>query len=228
MKRSLHRILPGLLLAATLASACDRGSSSDPDPDATTTEPTTVQPSQANAPQGPIQAVVRTLRGDFIIELRPEAAPVSCANFVNLVNRGFFDGLPFYRHSTVIRQVGNPHGDESVRWEPGYRISPEFSPDLKFDRGGMVAMVRQADDVRAPVRPHEFFVTTKPQSERFTFVFPIFAEVIEGQSVVNDLRKDEVIVRIDLRGDPGPLLAAHADLVAEWNRRLDAAVDPRD
>lgn len=226
MIHSNHRLLPALLLTVLLA-ACDRGSSTNPAPPAPGTEVATSEAAPTNATQGPIRAVVRTGQGEFIIELRPEEAPVSCANFVNLVQRGFFDGLPFYRHSTVIRQVGNPHGDESIRWDPGYRIAPEFSPKLKFDRPGMVGMVRVADDMRAPVRPHEFFVTTKPQTERFTFVYPIFAEVIEGQSVVNSLRKDENVVRIELQGDPSPLLADHADLVKEWNRRLDAAEDPR-
>ena len=226
MNHSNHRYLLPLLLTALFA-ACDRGSSSEEVAKAATASTTTSDSATSNAPRGPIRAVVRTVKGDFTIELRPEAAPVSCANFVNLVQRGFFDGLPFYRHSTVIRQVGNPHGDEELRWEPGYRLTPEFSPDLKFDRPGMVGMVRIADDVRSPVRPNEFFVTTKPQTERFTFVFPIFAEVIEGQSVVNSLKKDETIVRIEIEGDPSPLLADHADLITEWNKRLDQTPDPR-
>ena len=225
MIHSIRRHLPLLLMTALLA-ACSRDSSSEKAP-ATSTPGTTASEPAPTEPRGPIRAVVRTIRGDFTIELRPEEAPISCANFVNLVQRGFYDGLPFYRHSTVIRQVGNPHGDETIRWQPGYRIAPEFSPDLKFDRPGMVGMVRVTDDVRAPVRPHEFFVTTKPQSERFTFVYPIFAEVVEGQSVVNSLKKDETIVRIEIEGDPSPLLADHADLIAQWNRQLDATPDPR-
>lgn len=227
MTESNHRFLLTFLLSALLVG-CDRGSGSEKAPPATSSEATKSDPMPSIAPQGPIQAVVRTARGDFIIELRPDKAPVSCANFINLVQRGFFDGLPFYRHSTVIRQVGNPHGDEQMRWDPGYRIAPEFSPDLKFDRPGMVGMVRITDHVQAPVRANEFFVTTKPQSERFTFVYPIFAEVIEGQSVVDSLKKDERIVRIDIQGDPTPLLATHAELIEGWNRRLDAASDPRE
>ena len=227
MRHSRSSLILSLLLAAVCAG-CGRGTDDDR---ATERAEVTTTPAEAvtpNAPQGPIQEVIRTPQGDFTIELRHEAAPVSCANFVNLVNRDFFDGLPFYRHSTVIRQVGNPHGDETRAWEPGYRLSPEFSPDLKFDRGGMVGMVRVADDVRAPVRANEFFVTTKPQSERFTFVYPIFAEVVDGQSMVNAIRKGEKILDIEIRGDPTPLLAEHADLIEEWNRRLDATPDPRD
>lgn len=219
----LHRLVlaPLLLVLALLATSCDDGTSSAPG----ATEAMTATPFVGDA--GPLRAVVRTRGGDFTIELRPDAAPVSCANFVNLVQRGFFDGLPFYRHSTVIRQVGNPYGDEERPWSPGYRLTTEFSPDLKFDRAGMVGLLRTADDIRAPARPNEFFVTTKPQSERFTFVYPIFGVVVEGQAVVDSLVKDETIVSIDLEGDPSKLLADHAVLVAEWNLLLDASNDPR-
>ena len=219
----LNRLIPfPLLMAAILVGGCGQGSPSTSD----STTPTAAETEVAGE-AGPIRAVVRTRSGEFTIELRPDAAPLSCANFVNLVQRGFFDGLPFYRHSTVIRQVGNPYGDEQRPWNAGYRLTPEFSPDLKFDRAGMVGLLRTADDIRAPVRPNEFFVTTKPQSERFTFVYPIFAVVVEGQSVVNSIVKDETLVSIELEGDPSRLLADHAEIVAEWNRRLDANDDPR-
>ena len=172
---------------------------------------------------GPLQAVVRTDRGAFTMELQTDAAPLSCANFVNLVQRGFFDGQSFYRHSKVIRQVGNPYASDERRWNPGYHLLPEFSPDLRYDRGGMVGLVRVADDVRAPVRPNEFFVTTKPQSERFTFVYPIFAVVIDGQDVVNAIQPDERIITIDLIGDPSTVIEPHAEQVRIWNQSLDAA-----
>ncbi len=176
---------------------------------------------------GPVEAVIRTTSGDFRIELRPDVAPVACANFLNLVRRGFYDGLEFYRHSRVIRQTGNPWNDESQRWNCGYQFMPEFSPDLRFDRGGMVALTRLVDDDASPVRPNEFFVTTKPQSERFTFKFPIFAVVVDGQDVVNAMPKGTKIRTIDVVGDPEPLLTPFADAVEAWNKALDRMVDPR-
>ena len=61
--------------------------------------------------------------GDFTIEFRPDVAPIACASFVNLVQREFFDGLLFYRHSPVIRQAGNPFNDADVRDSTGTRGS---------------------------------------------------------------------------------------------------------
>lgn len=177
--------------------------------------------------QGPLFATAETDRGTFRFNLRTDRAPISCANFVNLVQRGYFEDLSFYRHSRVIRQVGNPFNDEDERYYPGYSIAPEFAADLKFDRGGMVAMVRLGDDPTAMVRPNEFFVTTKPQSERYTFKYPIFGEVVEGQEVVVGLLKDDRIRRITIEGDPTPLLEVHADRVSGWNAALDHSPDPR-
>ena len=177
--------------------------------------------------QGPIFARVETDRGFFRFVLRPDRAPVSCANFVNLVDRGFFDGLDFYRHSRVIRQVGNPHNDDAIRYTPGYTIAPEFAADLRFDRGGLVAMSRLGDEPTAMVRPNEFFVTTKPQSERFTFKYPVFGEVVEGMEVVLAIEPDETVRSITIEGDATPLRSVHADLIDQWNARLDAVPDPR-
>ncbi|MFM8354630.1 MAG: peptidylprolyl isomerase, partial [Gammaproteobacteria bacterium] len=44
-----------------------------------------------------IQATISTSKGDIRIDLHPEAAPVTVANFVNLARRGFYDGLRFHR-----------------------------------------------------------------------------------------------------------------------------------
>lgn len=216
--------MPALLstLVALWLAAC--GSAGDESGASTPTGPVA---SPTLEDQGPIFARVETDRGVFRFALRFDRAPVSCANFVNLVDRDFFDGLDFYRHSRVIRQVGNPHNDDALRYAPGYTIAPEFAPDLRFDRGGLVAMSRLGDDPTAMVRPNEFFVTTKPQSERFTFKYPVFGEVVEGMDVVLAIEPNETVRSITIEGDATPLRAVHADLIEKWNASLDAARDPR-
>ena len=186
-------------------------------------EPVATSPTTdlSEAEIGPLHARIRTANGEIRVRLRPDEAPVTCANFVNLVDRGFFDGLRFYRHSRVIRQAGNPYHDPERRWSPGYTLTPEFSPDLRFDVGGRLAMLRVNDDPTAPVRPNEFFLTTKPQTERFTFVYPIFGEVVEGQEVVNRIRLDDSIEEIVIEGDARPLLERHRDRIEVWNEQLD-------
>jgi peptidyl-prolyl cis-trans isomerase B (cyclophilin B) len=215
-----------LILLLTLIpwlAACQQES---PAPATSTTTPTAAEPTPPAAP-GPVEAIVHTNSGDFRFLLRPDVAPIACANFINLVQRGFYDGLEFYRHSRVIRQTGNPLNDENQRWDCGYRFMPEFSPDLRFDRGGMVALTRLVDDDASPVRPNEFFVTTKPQSERFTFKYPIFGVVVDGQDVVNAMPKGARIESIELVGDPAPLLGSYAEAIESWNQALDRMENAR-
>ncbi len=224
--RSRHRSLVvtsiSMILGLVAGAGCE-GDAGDPEALPTGTAPAATTTMEA----GPLRAVVTTASGDFTIEFRPDVAPIACASFVNLVQRKFFDGLIFYRHSPVIRQAGNPFNDANLRWNCGYTIAPEFSPDLRFDRGGLVGLTRVTDDPAAPVRPNEFFVTTKPQSERFTFKYPAFAEIIEGQDVVLRIAEGDRIDTIRLVGDPTAILSPHAEMVSVWNRMLDAAGDPR-
>lgn len=225
---SRRRMLAASILASAVASlSAIVGCGDETAPPATPEGVRTDAVATPTTSSEPLRAVVATDAGDFTIEFRPDVAPIACASFVNLVQRGFYDGLEFYRHSPVIRQAGNPFNDDERRWNCGYTIAPEFSPDLRFDRGGLVALVRVSDDDTSPVRPNEFFVTTKPQSERFTYKFPAFAEVVEGQDVVNRIVRGGRIESVRLVGDPTPILSPHASLVADWNGVLDAIRDPR-
>lgn len=169
---------------------------------------------------GPLRAVIETARGRCVLELAQEDAPRLSANFANLVQRKFFDGLTFYRSSTVMRQAGNPYGVETRHYNPQYRLLPEFSPNLGFSVGGVVAMPLWTDDSMSDVRPTEFFITVKPQ-DRWTFTYPIFARVVEGSDVVLNLQDGDLIQSVRLEGDSEPLLKAHSELVAKWNTALD-------
>ena len=173
------------------------------------------------AEQGPLFAILETEKGDITLELHTEDAPRLSANFVNLVQREFFNGLDFYRSSTVMRQTGNPWNTEAATYNPGYRLLPEFSPNLDFSKGGMVGCVLFADNNLADVRPTEFFLTVKPQ-DRWTFKYPIFGSISDGMEVVGSLQDGDLIRKIRLEGDPTPLLRQQADMVSDWNAKLDA------
>ena len=168
-----------------------------------------------------LQAIISTDKGTVTIELATKSAPRLAANFANLVTRNFFDGLTFYRSSTVMRQAGNPFNIEGTYYRTGYRLVPEFAADLKFDVGGVVAMPLWSDDQLADVRPTEFFITVKPQ-DRWTFKYPIFARVVEGEDIVPSLVDGTRITSIRLKGDPTALFEKHSDLITEWNAALDA------
>ena len=79
------------------------------------------------------------------IELDATAAPITCENFLKLVNQGFYNGLTFHRVIPgFMIQGGDPQG--TGMGGPGYRIKGEFSHngfknDLKHERG-VLSMAR--------------------------------------------------------------------------------------
>ncbi len=181
--------------------------------------PTTSTPAPPPAPPAaaPLLARVQTAKGSFTIELRVAEAPISCANFVNLVRRGAYDHSAVHDATRVIRQSGGP----GRSFDPGYVIRREFSAKLMFEGPGMVAMQKAPDGEHA--HGTQFFVTVKEQS-RWNLDIPIFATVSRGQDVVNMLEMGDAIERIEIDGDPAPLLARFAKEIAAWNTALDAAM----
>jgi cyclophilin family peptidyl-prolyl cis-trans isomerase len=181
--------------------------------------PTTSTPAPPPAPPAaaPLLARVQTAKGSFTIELRVAEAPISCANFVNLVRRGAYDHSAVHDATRVLRQSGGP----GRSFDPGYVIRREFSAKLMFEGPGMVAMQKAPDGEHA--HGTQFFVTVKEQS-RWNLDIPIFATVSRGQDVVNMLEMGDAIERIEIDGDPAPLLARFAKEIAAWNTALDAAM----
>ena len=181
--------------------------------------PTTPTPAPPPAPPAaaPLLARVQTAKGSFTIELRVAEAPISCANFVNLVRRGAYDHSAVHDATRVLRQSGGP----GRSFDPGYVIRREFSAKLMFEGPGMVAMQKAPDGEHA--HGTQFFVTVKEQS-RWNLDIPIFATVSRGQDVVNMLEMGDAIERIEIDGDPAPLLARFAKEIAAWNTALDAAM----
>ncbi|MEY4810084.1 MAG: hypothetical protein RI986_422 [Planctomycetota bacterium] len=182
----------------------------------TTTAPAAPTLAPSSAPTPALTARVDTARGTFRITLRVAEAPISCANFVNLVQRGAYDRSAFHDWTRVLRQSGGP----SQSFDPGYTIRREFSAKLMFDGPGMVAMQKSPDGQRA--HGTEFFVTVKEQS-RWNLDIPIFGTVASGQAVVDALEKGDGITQIVIEGDPAPLLQRFTNELAEWNTALDAA-----
>ena len=130
--------------------------------------------------------------GDIKIELDYKNAPNSCANFLELVNSGFYNGLTFHR---VIRrfmiQGGDPKGNGTGG--PDYTIKGEFKSNgfennLSHKRG-VVSMARANDPDSAG---SQFFICDN-DDEFLDGDYAAFGKVIEGMDVVDkiaNVRKD--------------------------------------
>lgn len=156
-----------------------------------------------------------TVRGPIRVELLPDKAPLTVANFVNLARRGFYDGLNFHRViADFMIQGGCPEG--TGRGGPGYRFEDETDNGVRHERG-VLSMANAGPNTNGS----QFFITHVPcpwLDGRHT----VFGKVIEGQDVVDSIVQGDVINSIRIEGDAEAVLAVKADRVAEWNRHLDA------
>lgn len=129
-------------------------------------------------------ATLKTRHGDIKIKLFEKDAPKTCENFITHIKNGYYDGLIFHR---VIREfmiqggdpTGTGRGGESVWGKP---FEDEFSPNLKFDRKGLLAMANAGPNTNGS----QFFITTVETpwlNNRHT----IFGEVVEGYEAVEKI-----------------------------------------
>ena len=156
-----------------------------------------------------------TDRGPIRIELAAEQAPLTVANFVNLAQRGFYDGLTFHRViPDFMIQGGCPRGTGTGG--PGYKFEDETRNGLKHERG-VLSMANAGPNTNGS----QFFIT-HVACPWLDGKHTVFGKVIEGQEVVDKVQQGDHIRSIRIEGDAAPVLAARADRVAEWNRALDA------
>ncbi len=164
-----------------------------------------------------IEAVMETSKGDIRLELFPDQAPVTVASFVNLVKRGFYDGLKFHRViNDFMIQGGCPKGRGTGG--PGYKFEDEFDKSLRHDRPGRLSMANAGPGTNGS----QFFITHVP-TPWLDDAHSIFGQV-QGeadQQVVDSIVQGDTITTIRLSGDTEAVLAAQADRVEEWNAALD-------
>ena len=128
-------------------------------------------------------AVFETSKGNFEIELFTKKAPVTTKNFIDLVNRGFYDDLIFHRViGGFMIQGGCPEGTGSGG--PGYTIQDEFHPDLKHDSGGILSMANAGPNTGGS----QFFITLAP-APWLDGKHAVFGKVISGMDVVKEIGK---------------------------------------
>ena len=127
-------------------------------------------------------AVFDTSRGPIRVELAPDKAPLTVANFVNLAKRGFYDGLSFHRViADFMVQGGCPEG--SGRGGPGYRFEDETSNGLRHDRG-VLSMANAGPNTNGS----QFFITLVP-TPWLDNRHSVFGEVVDGIDVVQKIGK---------------------------------------
>jgi peptidyl-prolyl cis-trans isomerase B (cyclophilin B) len=164
-------------------------------------------------------ATFNTSRGPIRVRLFAEKTPVTVASFVNLVKRGYYNGLNFHRViADFMIQGGCPNGTGTGG--PGYEFEDEVNTGLRHDKPGVLSMAN-----RGPRTNGSQFFITHVATPWLDGKHTVFGEVLgaEDQAVVDAVRQGDGLESITLEGDADAVLAAQADRVATWNAALDRA-----
>ena len=145
--------------------------------------------------QNPIVTMEIKDYGVVTIELYPDMAPNTVANFVNLIEDGFYDGLTFHRSVPgFVLQGGDPDGDGTGG--PGYTIKGEFSSNgytkntLSHTRG-VISMARSRDNDSAG---SQFFIVLDDSATySLDGLYAGFGRVTEGMDIIDEIVENEKI-----------------------------------
>lgn len=162
--------------------------------------------------ENPIVTITMNNDEKIVIELEPKVAPNTVANFISLVQEGFYDGLTFHRVIPgFMIQGGDPEGNGMGG--PDYSIAGEFTANgfennLKHERG-VISMARTSDPNSAG---SQFFIMVDTATH-LDGEYAAFGKVIEGMETVdkivsverdaNDKPKEKQImkkVEVDTKG----------------------------
>ena len=161
-----------------------------------------------------VNIVISTTKGDIELALYPSKAPVTVANFLNLINRGYYKGISFHRViPDFMIQGGDPTG--TGMGGPGYSFEDEFSPDLRHDGPGVLSMANAGPGTNGS----QFFITHVP-TDWLNGKHTVFGKVTEGQSVVDSIKQGDTISGITIEDNADDLFAEQADRIAAWNKAL--------
>ena len=163
----------------------------------------------------PLKAVLETDKGKIELDLAADDAPLTVANFANLVQRGFYDGVTFHRVVPgFVIQGGDPEG--SGRGGPGYQFPDEFSPRLRHTGPGILSMANAGPDTNGS----QFFITLSA-TPHLDNRHSVFGKVAGGMDVVTKIRQGDRIIKATIEGDTKQLFEKEKAYLDKWNAILD-------
>ncbi len=149
-----------------------------------------------------LYAIIRTKRGEIVLELEYSKTPMTVCNFVglatgvlNLKNPGkpFYDGLTFHRViDNFMIQGGCPAGNGTGG--PGYRFPDEFEPTLKHTGAGILSMANAGPGTNGS----QFFIT-HVETPWLDGKHTVFGHVVEGQNIVNKIKQGDRIETVEIK-----------------------------
>jgi cyclophilin family peptidyl-prolyl cis-trans isomerase len=146
-------------------------------------------------------AVIDTPKGRITIRLFKSLAPKTVENFMDLAEKGFFNGLSFHRvEPGFCIQGGDPLGNGSGMYIDQTNKQPRFIPleiatALKHNAPGVVAM---AHGVSPNSASSQFYITLSPQPS-LDGKYAIFGGVMSGMDVVRSIVKGDKMTTVSVQ-----------------------------
>lgn len=166
-------------------------------------------------PNGKEKAVLTTSKGEITVELYGSDAPIHVGSFVELAEKGFYEGTKFHRYvADFVIQGGDPATKDATSDEvagadgdpyspfgksgPGYQIRGEFDPAANPNRHveGALGMARSQSPDSAGSQFY-FALAPLPQLDGG---YTVFGKVTKGLDVVKSLRAGDVLEKVEIVG----------------------------
>jgi cyclophilin family peptidyl-prolyl cis-trans isomerase len=147
-------------------------------------------------------AVIETSKGTITIRLFRSLAPRTVSNFIELAQKGFYNGLIFHRvEPGFCIQTGCPKGDGTGCYvDPSTQkprlLTLELNPRLRHNAAGVVAMARFGNDPNSA--SSQFYITLSPQPH-LDNKYAIFGGVLDGMPTVNQISKGDRIITVSVQ-----------------------------
>ena len=138
------------------------------------------------------KAEIHTQNGILKIEFYQEDAPNTVQNFIDLTNKGFYDGLTFHRViPNFVIQGGCPEGTGAGG--PGYSIDCELSGNNQYHDKGVLSMAHAGKNTGGS----QFFICySRANTAHLDRKHTCFGKVIEGLTVIDMIKQGDVMEKV--------------------------------
>ncbi len=139
-------------------------------------------------------AIIHTNKGDMKIEFYHNDAPNTVANFIKLIEKGFYNGLTFHRViPDFVIQGGCPTGTGTGG--PGYKIDCELTGENQFHDRGVLSMAHAGRNTGGS----QFFIChSRRNTAHLDRNHTCFGKVVEGLEVIDTIQQGDKMTSVEI------------------------------